>query len=250
MIRINLLDSVTQRHRGAASKVEKKVSSPISRMALMIIVVSTLFLAVVGWDFISASRAKSDAEKQLTEQQAKSKELEKILTEQKGLEDKIKNVDLRIEAIKKLRNSQAGPSAVLSSIAARISNASDIYIDSIEQKGDQLTIQGSSPSENAVTQFGRSLEFSSGLFSNLSIETMREEVGGPSTSDGSGPVAEVIRFTIRCSYTPENAGDSESQSTTAENNGQAVPPQGIQVPNRPANAPQPPAVAVPGAEVN
>jgi len=225
MIKINLLDSVTERQSGASVAVEKKVSSPTSRLLLMSIAVFTLFAAVVGWDFISSSRAKAFAETELAEQKNKAAELEKVMQEQKELEDKIKNVDLRIEAIKKLRNSQAGPSAVLDSVRERIGMTPDIYLESIEQKGDQLTIKGSSPSESSVTQFGRSLEFSSGLFSNLSIETQRKElqIQRASSDDPDAPKAEVIEFTIRTAYTPEKSGEKGNGDTTASNqSGQSV----------------------------
>ncbi|MEZ5344271.1 MAG: PilN domain-containing protein [Pyrinomonadaceae bacterium] len=218
MIKINLLDSVTERQGAAAVAVEKKVSSRTSRLLLMSIAVLLLFGAVVGWDFISTTRAKAEAERQRDEQKKKAAELEKVMKEQKELEDKIRNVDLRIEAIKKLRSTQAGPSAVLISLRERIGMTPDIYLESVEQKGDQLTIKGSSPNETAVTQFGRSLEFSSGLFSNLSIETQRKEIASvrASTDGVDVPGDEVIEFTIRCSYTPENAGKTE-ETTTASN---------------------------------
>ncbi|MCB1023390.1 MAG: PilN domain-containing protein [Acidobacteria bacterium] len=218
MIKINLLDSVTERQGAASVAVEKKVSSRASRLLLMSIAVLLLFGAVVGWDFISTTRAKAEAERQRDEQKKKAAELEKVMKEQKELEDKIKNVDLRIEAIKKLRSTQAGPSAVLISLRERIGMTPDIYLESVEQKGDQLTIKGSSPNETSVTQFGRSLEFSSGLFSNLSIETQRKEIASvrASTDGADVPGDEVIEFTIRCSYTPENAGKNE-EGTTASN---------------------------------
>ncbi len=222
MIKINLLNSVTDRQSGASVAVERKVSSPTTRLLLMSIAVLTLFAAVVGWDFISSTRAKAFAETELVEQKKKADELHKVMKEQKELEEKIRNVDLRIEAIKKLRNSQAGPFAVLSSLRERIGMMPDIYLESIEQKGDQLTIKGSSPNESSVTQFGRSLEFSSGLFSNLSIETQRKELQIQAASaDGSAPKAEVIEFTIRTSYTPEKSGENGTQDTSASNqNGQ------------------------------
>ena len=58
----------------------------------------------------------------------------------------------------------------------RIAMVPGIYLQSIEQKGESVEIKGNSPDESQVTQFGRSLEFSNGLFSNLNIETKREEV--------------------------------------------------------------------------
>ncbi len=218
MIKINLLNSVTERQGGAVVSVEKKASSPVSRLLLMGIAVFVLTTAVIGWDFISTTRAKAEAERQHKEQEQKAKELAAVMKEQKELETKIKNIDLRIDAIKKLRSTQAGPSAVLEAIRERIGMTPDIYLDSIEQKGDQLTVKGSSPNESSVTQFGRSLEFSSGLFTNLSIETQRKEVGVTKVNeDGESSGTEVIEFTIRCAYTPEKAGSADSNSTTAEN---------------------------------
>ena len=239
MIKINLLDSVTERQTATSAAVEKKVASPVSRLLLMSIAVFTLFAAVTGWDFISSARAKAAAETELAEQKKKAAELEKVMKEQKELEEKIRNVDLRIEAIKKLRNSQAGPSAVLSSISERIGMTPDIYLESVEQKGDQLTIKGSSPSESAVTQFGRSLEFSSGLFSNLSIETQRKEIAVQQASAPGveAPKSEVIEFTIRTAYTPEKSGSGDS--TTASNESGT--------PNAAANQP---AASQPGAAAN
>ncbi len=219
MIKINLLNSVTERQGSAVVSVERKVSSPMTRLMLMGIAVFVLTTAFIGWDFISTGRAKAQAETALVEQKKKEKELEAVIKEQKELEAKIQNIDLRIDAIKKLRNSQAGPSAVMESIYERILTIPDIYLESVDQKGDQLTIQGSSPNESAVTQFGRSLEFSSGLFSNLSIETQRREISlEKAAGDDEAPKKEVINFTIRCAYTPEKAGSaSESGTTTASN---------------------------------
>lgn len=220
MIKINLLDSVTERQTAASVAVEKKVSSPVSRLLLTSIAVFFLWVAIVGWDFISTRWAKAEAESQLVEQQKIAKELEAVMKEQKELELKIKNVDLRISAIKKLRSSQAGPSAVLDAISERLRNTPNIYLESIKQQGDQLTVTGSSPSESAVTQFGRSLEFSSGLFTNLSIETQRKEIGNDEISadqERKQPGVQVIEFIIRCAYTPEKANSPDSSSVVASN---------------------------------
>jgi Tfp pilus assembly protein PilN len=196
----------------------------MSRLLVMSIAVLVLTTAVIGWEIISTNRAKVEAERQLAEQQQKAKELEVILKEKQELEARIKNIDLRIDAIKKLRSTQAGPSAVLEALRERIGMTPNVYLDSVEQKGDQITIKGSSPVEASVTQFGRSLEFSSGLFSNLSIETQRKEAGSQNASAESGSGAEIIEFTIRCAYTPEKAGSKEGNPTTASNMQQ--PPNG------------------------
>jgi Tfp pilus assembly protein PilN len=220
MIKINLLESVTDKQASAVVTVEKKVGSPASRLLLMVLVVTALTIVVCGWDIVSSQMAKAEAERQLEEQKKIAQELEAVMKEQKDLEQKIANIDSRINAIKTLRASQSGPSAVLEAVRERIGMVAGLYLDSIEQKGDQLTIKGNSPDEAAVTQFGRSLEFSSGLFSNLNIETQRKEIQSTQVSAPTGlgagaaeaPKLETVNFTIRTSYTPgKNSSDPNSQ---------------------------------------
>jgi Tfp pilus assembly protein PilN len=222
MIKINLLHSVTERNNTTVRAVEKKVGSPVSRLLLLSIAVFVMLAALIGFDIISTQRAKAFAEEELAKQKKIAAELEAVLQEQKDLEARIQNIDTRIEAIKKLRASQAGPLAVLESLRERIAMVPGLYLESVEQTGDQMTIKGNSPDESAVTQFGRSLEFSGGLFSNLNIETQRKEVQPQQASTtpqtGEVPKLEIVNFIIRCAYTPEKANSANnSMPTTASN---------------------------------
>lgn len=238
MIKINLLNSVTERQNGAIVAVDRKVSSPASRLALTSVVVFVLLAAVVGWDVISSQMAKTEAERQLAEQKTIEAELAVVIAEQKELEGKIAGIDARIEAIKKLRASQAGPQAVLDSMRERIAMFPGLYLESIEQGKEGIVVSGSSPDESQVTQFGRSLEFSNGLFSNLNIETTRNEItneNAPAPKAGEGERAKVaiVNFKIRTSYTPEKAaGANNGSPTTASATGPAA------AAGQPAPAPQ------------
>ncbi len=244
MIKINLLNSVTERQGGAVMSVERKVASPMSRLLLMSIAVAVLLLGLIGFDIINTSRNKTNAEEALQEQQKIAAELEAVLQEQKQLEENIKNIDARIDAIKKLRASQAGPSAVLEAVRERIAMTPGLYLESIEQSGEQITVKGNSPDEQAVTQFGRSLEFSAGLFSNLSIETQRKEITSQNASAAQGadvPKVEIVNFIIRCAYTPSKADASKNTATQAAAN--QVQPNNAGNGNQAANTPPPPAQA-------
>ncbi len=217
MIKINLLNSVTERQDSAVLAVDRKVASPASRLLLMSLAALFLLAVVSGWDVISTQMALADAKHQLEEQKQIEKELEVVIKEQKELEEKIAAIDARIEAIKMLRASQAGPVAVLEAMRERIAMVPGLYLKSIEQTGDQITINGNSPDESAVTQFGRSLEFSNGLFSNLSIETVREEKVNESVVAASGsekPKVQVVNFVIKTAYTPSKAAGAPGMSPT------------------------------------
>ena len=214
MIRINLLESITDKPVSKVLVVEKKVSNPLNRLYLLTGVVTGLLILLMGLDYIYATKLKWDADANLAEQQRVAKELEVVTKEQAELDAKIKDVDQRIVAIKTLRSNQAGPSAVLQALSERIGNAPGLYLQTVEQKDDKLTIMGNSPNEYTVTGFGRSLEFSSGLFSNLNIATNRAAlsstqvqvpVGGTPVPSDPNKVPETVNFTITCAYTPSKA---------------------------------------------
>src|ERR1041384_5045934 len=211
MIKINLLESVTDRPQGVAA-VEDKVASPRIQTLLLALTVFGLMLLGVGYDYVSTNMAFSAAQKELDNQKRLNQQMLAIQKEQMELEKKSKEVEARINAIKKLRESQQGPSAVLQEIKARFDAVPGLYLTSIENKDGEITIKGESPNEYAVTKFGQSLEFSNGLFNNLNIETQREFAKQATASAGTGAQTtaavsdanaikpEVIVFTVKASF--------------------------------------------------
>ena len=208
MIKINLLESVTDRPQGAAA-VEDKVASPRMQTLLLALTVFGLMVLAMGYDYVSSNMAKAAAEKELAHEKRVNQEMLATQKEQMELEKKTKEVQARIDAIKKLRESQQGPSAILAEIKARFDAVPGLYLTNIDQKDGEVTIKGESPNEYSVTKFGQSLEFSNGLFSNLNIETQREaaklpaQAGGTPAPGANEPDAikpEVVVFTVKASF--------------------------------------------------
>ena len=209
MIKINLLESVTDRPQGVAL-VEDKVASPRIQTLLLALTVFGLMALAMGYDYVSTNMAHTAAQKELDNQKRINQQMLAIQKEQQELEKKSKEIQARIDAIKKLRESQQGPSAVLQEIKARFDAVPGLYLTSIEQKENEVTIKGESPNEYSVTKFGQSLEFSGGLFSNLNIETQREfakevtsdkdKPSTPAPSDANVIKPEVVVFTVKASF--------------------------------------------------
>ena len=224
MIKINLLESVTDRPQGVAA-VEDKVASPRFQTLLLALTLFGLMLLGMGYDYVSTNMAYTAAQKDLAKEKQLNQQMLAIQKEQMELEKKSKEVQARIDAIKKLRESQQGPSAVLQEIKARFDAVPGLYLTSIENKDGEITIKGESPNEYSVTKFGQSLEFSNGLFSNLSIETERELAKLPTTtsSGAQAPAAndpntikpEVIVFTVKANF---GSGKKDSQPVPAPAN--------------------------------
>ena len=223
MIKVNLLESITDRSVGVAF-VEDKVSSKRTQTFLLGLTVIALLVLGVGYEYVSTSRQYDAAVKELDNQKRINDRMNQVKKEQAELEKKIADINLRVQAIQKLRASQQGPSAVLEEIKARFDGVPGLYLKSIEQKDSELIVKGESPNEAAVTRFGQSMEFSSGLFSNLNIETSREV---PQASKGSVAAAaasaldpnaaqpEVVTFTIKCTYS--HGKDQQSQTAAPTN---------------------------------
>jgi len=229
VIKVNLLESVTDRNTGAAF-VEDKVSSTHTQTFLLALTVVALLILGVGYDYVSASAQHAAATKELAYQHQLNDQMNAVKKEKEELEKRLTEINNRIDAIQKLRASQQGPSGVLAEIKARFDSVPGLYLKSVEQKDAELTIKGESPNEGSVTRFGQSMEFSSGLFTNLNIETTRQVAQFLKTPTGiqAQPVAangvlaalpEVVAFTIKCDYgpakPPEPATPTQQASTTA-----------------------------------
>ncbi|HKR02152.1 MAG TPA: PilN domain-containing protein [Pyrinomonadaceae bacterium] len=229
MIKVNLLDSVTDRAKGVAA-VEQKVANPQMQTLLLALVVFGLLAAGMLYDYYSSSSARDAQQAEKAEQERIQAQMVAVNKERTDLEKKTADIQARIDAIQRLRESQQGPGTVLREIKTRFDSVPGLYLKSVEQKGSELVIKGESPNEAAVTNFAKSLEFSSGLFNNLSIETQREEVkadkgsnnAAPAEEDKDAPKPEVVTFTIKCTYTPASPTPAAAPAQGAP--GQAAAP--------------------------
>ena len=210
MIKVNLLESVTDRPQGVAA-VEEKVASPRIQTLLLALTVFGLLALAIGYENVSTKMAHSAAQKELENQKRLQAQMLAFQKEQQELEKKTQEIQSRIDAIKKLRESQQGPSAVLQEIKSRFDAVPGLYLLAIENKDGEITIKGESPNEYSVTKFGQSLEFSGGLFSNLNIETAREapkEVTQNAAGSDAAVKPEVINFTVKANF-----GSSKTQQS-------------------------------------
>lgn len=219
MIKINLLESITDRPTGVAL-VESRVASPRTQTLLLALTVISLLVLGAGYDYVNAKSNREKANREVENQRRINMQMLAVNKEQGELEKKAQDIQGRIDAIKNLRQAQQGPSAVLRDIKARLDSVPGLYLRSLEQKDGELTIKGISPNESSVTRFGQSLEFSSGLFTNLNIETQREVVGKEAGEKGAAPVdpaqppVEVVAFTVKCAYAKPQAQAAASTAST------------------------------------
>jgi len=225
VIKINLLESITDRPATVAF-VEDKVSSTRTQTFLLGLTVLALLVLGVGYDYVSANAQHLAATKELAKQKSINEQMNVVKREQAELEKKMADINFRIDAIQKLRASQQGPSGVLAEIKARFDSVPGLYLKSVELKESEVVIKGESPNEASVTRFGQSMEFSSGLFTNLNIETQRETPSAlksgtataapvPAVAAAGVAMPEVVSFTIKCNYATGKAPQASTNPAGA-----------------------------------
>ena len=223
MIKVNLLDSVTERSQSSAAVVEAKVANPAARFWMLGASVGVLLGLAMVFDFYSAAASQKKAKADLEKQQQIAEQMAAVNKEQADLEKKLKDIQSRIEVIKRLRSSQQGPVSLLSDLNSRLPADPDFRLNTIQQKAGELTVEGQSPNEYAVTQFGRSLEFSDGLFLNVSLEAERRnaEINPADYTAADGPIdpsfkPEVFTFKIKCKYGPNQPPAADPKAEPAK----------------------------------
>src|ERR1043165_9373663 len=146
MIKVNLLNSITDRPASVAF-FEDKVTNTRTQTFLLVMTVAALLVLGIGYDYVSANAQYSAAVVELDKQRRINDQMNAVKREQADLQKKIADINFRIDAIQKLRASQQGPSGVLAEIKSRFDAVPGLYLKSVEQKEAELTIKGESPNE-------------------------------------------------------------------------------------------------------
>src|ERR1041384_7007597 len=94
MIKVNLLDSVTEWPSSFAA-VEARVATRATQGWLMLLAVIALALVAMGFDWMTARSAHAEAQAQLEQQQRIAAQMEVVKREQADLDKQTKEVQAR-----------------------------------------------------------------------------------------------------------------------------------------------------------
>jgi len=202
MPKINLLQQAATE---AAGSKASPISAQTGQLIAMAGVVVLGVVVVLSYLWYTTDLENKRVKEELASEQKQAQELAKLKDDADKLQQKIVLVENRITAIKKLRAEQRGPVAVLSRINERIPIG--ISLDSVTQRGNLMTIIGTTNTEGLITSFAKDLEFSGGIFSGFDLQT--EQIQATATTE------QQTKFTIRCSYNPPVPSQSPEVQTAS-----------------------------------
>ncbi|MGA7921208.1 MAG: PilN domain-containing protein [Candidatus Acidiferrales bacterium] len=206
MIRINLL--------GQARPKTTKQSVPLEATLQIILGVSALAIALVvlSVTYFSQKRELDQTNAHIASLKAEKASLQQVKQEVDRFEEQRKALQTRIDVIEQLQKNRSGAQELLQMVANTVVRVDQLWLTSLERKGDSLQIAGEAGSVNAVANFITQLK-RSGYFDKIEIQEAKE--------DDVVKNVTTYGFTMSAAIAPSSAASAQPQSKPVSG---AVPP--------------------------
>lgn len=206
MIRINLL--------GQARPKTTKQSVPLEATLQIILGVSALAIALVvlSVTYFSQKRELDQTNAHIASLKAEKASLQQVKQEVDRFEEQRKALQTRIDVIEQLQKNRSGAQELLQMVANTVVRVDQLWLTSLERKGDSLQIAGEAGSVNAVANFITQLK-RSGYFDKIEIQEAKE--------DDVVKNVTTYGFTMSAAIAPSSVPSAQPQSKPVSG---AVPP--------------------------
>jgi type IV pilus assembly protein PilN len=167
MIRINLLGQ--ERPKAA------RPSIPLESSLRLILFFASLALAVIVLFVMyqQASRQLATTERQISTLQLEKVRLQQVKLEVDRYEQNKAILQQRIDVIEALQASRSGGQQLLQMVANTVSRTDELWLTSLNRKGNSLTIVGEAGSLNSIANFITQMK-RSGFFDKVEIQSASE----------------------------------------------------------------------------
>ena len=201
MIRINLLG----RTRPKAVRQSVPLEATLQYVLLVIALVGSVGALWVHYVLLDRENTKVLAH--IQKQTGEKARLEQLKAQVDNFEKQKAILQQRINVIENLQRNRTGGQELLEAIANTVSRTDTLWLNSVDRKGDTLTIKGSAGSINAVANYITQLK-RSGYFQQVEISE--------SFQDANNKVVQVFQFTLTATFgLPQSAGAAPAGTGTS-----------------------------------
>ncbi len=202
MIKINLLAGTQQTKTRAAKAPRFEGVGTLGQNVLMAGVV-ILALLFIGWRWYSLETESRMLRSEIAKAQVEKERLQAII--KKGEEYKAKKelLERKIALITQLKRNQSGPVHLLDEVSKQLPDF--LWLDSMNESGSSVVIQGKATTYNAVSNFYNNLT-GSRYFNNVVLGTIT-----------AIPVG--VTFSLTCQFVPHPEGPGEANAANPPSGG-------------------------------
>jgi Tfp pilus assembly protein PilN len=168
MIRINLL--------GQARPKAAKQSVPLESTLQIILGIAAVAIAliVLGVMYSSQKRELDETNAHIAQLKAERAQLQQIKQEVDAFEVQKRTLQTQIDVIEGLQKNRTGAQELLQMVANTVVRVDQLWLTSLERKGDSLTIAGEAGNIDSVANFITQLK-RSGYFDKIEIQEAKED---------------------------------------------------------------------------
>ena len=190
MIRINLLGAPKPKNKKSMSVSMPSfefgnLGGPMVQVAAVLLIAGALNFGY----WYQLDREKKTLEVQMRVAEQKNRELADIKARYLERQRQAEAYKRRVDVIDQLRNNQSGPVNLLSMIGDTVNNTEAVWLNSMQDQGASVAIDGMALSSDAVANLISNLQ-KTGFFSNIEI---KESIQDDSVKD-----MQAFQFTLTC----------------------------------------------------
>ena len=185
MIRINLLG----RSRPKATRPTVPLEATL-QYVLLIIALAVSCGALYG-HYLLLDRENTKVAEHIRKQNGEKARLEQLKQQVDNFEKQKAVLQQRINVIEELQRNRTGGQELLEAIANTVSRTDTLWLNSVDRKGNDLTINGSAGSLNAVANYITQLK-RSGYFQTVEIKESHQ--------DAANKTVQIFNFTLTTQF--------------------------------------------------
>jgi Tfp pilus assembly protein PilN len=185
---------------------------------------------IVGVIYKIWSNQITDLQKRQSQEKLRQTELALVKSQNAKYQQRLKDLETRINTIQALQNSRVGPVELMSDLGNVVGKTNDIYIYTLTPAGERLRLNGQSGSVDSMANFMAFLK-NSGSFNDVELEQFYQDDQHEHLT---------YKFALSCQFRSSTGGASPTSGATPETPGAPGMAPSSGVPGGRPGAPTPP----------
>jgi Tfp pilus assembly protein PilN len=169
MIKINLLGVAPPPTKAAPGPPATKVFQAVTFVGALIV-----SFAIVGVIYKIWSNQVAELEQRLKQEKIRQSELAGVKAQNEKYQQRLKDLETRINTIQALQNSRVGPVEMMSTLGNVVNRTSDVYLYTLAPAADRILLKGQSGTVDSMANFLGYLK-NSGYFQNVQLQQFYED---------------------------------------------------------------------------
>ena len=209
MIRINLLG------RARPKAVRQAVPLEATLQLVFLLVALVFSFGLLYLHYWQMDKEDKQVLSHIQKQRGEKARLEQLKQQVENFEKEKAVLQQKISVIEELQRNRIGGQQLLDAIANTVGRTDTVWLNSVDRKGDVLSINGSAGSIDAVANYITQLK-RSGYFQQVEIKESHQ--------DTSNKAVQLFTFTLTAQFAPPGATSASATTPTSVPGSSSTPP--------------------------